>query len=89
MRKGKKNMQRTVKSTVVTIALVDKTPEGKYNIREKLVKCFNTNEKNARKKVRKMYPDNIIIDVKEIDELYVMDDETFFAHATLMTPDAD
>lgn len=82
-------MQRTVKSTIVTIAIVDRTPDGKYEVREKAIKCFNTNEKNARKKVRKMYSDNIIVKVDEIEELYVMDDETFFAHATLMTNDVE
>lgn len=76
-------MQRTVKSTVVTIAIVNKTQEGTYEVGEKVIKCLNTNEKNARKKVRKMYPDNIIISAEEIDELYVMDDAVFFAHATL------
>lgn len=82
-------MQRIVKSTIVTIAIVDRTPDGKYEVREKAIKCLNTNEKNARKKVRKMYPDNIIVKVDEIEELYVMDDVTFFAHATLMTNDVE
>lgn len=76
-------MQRVVKSTIVTIAMLDRTPEGAYEVRVKDIKCLNMVEKNARKKVRKMYPDNIIVKTEEIEELYVMDDATFFAHATL------
>lgn len=76
-------MQRKVKSTIITVAIVHRTLEGNYEVEKKVIKCCNTNEKNARKKVRKIYPDNIIISAEEIDEMYVMDDATFFAHATL------
>lgn len=76
-------MQRKVKSTIITIAIVNRKQEGNYEVEEKVLKCCNMNEKNARKKVRKKYPDNIIISAEEIDEMYVMDDAIFFAHATL------
>ena len=80
-------MQRTVKSTVLTVAKVEKV-NGELTAHIDDIKVFNiTDEKVATRKAKKAHGEFVVIESKIIEEVYVQDDETFFKYAKVKKPD--
>lgn len=74
-------MQRTVKSTVLTIAKVEKV-NGEITTTTKEIKVNGvTEEKVAIRKAKKEHGDFVVLEGRIVEDLYVLDDEIFFKYA--------
>jgi hypothetical protein len=80
-------MQRTVKSTVLTIAKIERV-NGELTTHTDEIKVFNiTDEKVAIRKAKKAHGDFVVLESRIEEDLYVLDDEIFFQYATVKRPD--
>lgn len=80
-------MQRTVKSTVLTVAKVERV-NGELTTHIDDIKVFNiTDEKVAIRKAKKTYGEFVVLESRIEEDLYILDDEIFFKYATVKKPD--
>lgn len=80
-------MQRTVKSTVLTVAKVERV-NGEITTHTDEIKVFNiTDEKVAIRKAKKTHGEFVVLESRIEEDLYILDDDTFFALATVKKPD--
>lgn len=74
-------MQRTVKSTVLTVAKVEKV-NGEITTTTREIKVNGvTEEKVAIRKAKKEHGDFVVLESRIVEDLYVLDDEIFFKYA--------
>ena len=79
-------MQRTVKSTMLTIAKVERV-NGELTTTTREIKVNGvTDEKVAIRKAKKEHGDFIVLDSTIVEDLYVLEDEIFFKYAHIETP---
>lgn len=79
-------MQRTVKSTMLTVAKVERV-NGELTTTTREIKVNGvTDEKVAIRKAKKEHGDFIVLDSTIVEDLYVLEDEIFFKYAHIVTP---
>jgi hypothetical protein len=79
-------MQRTVKSTMLTIAKVGRV-NGELTATTSEIKVNGvTDEKAAIRKAKKELGEFIVLDSTIVEDLWVLEDETFFKYAHIEAP---
>ena len=79
-------MQRTVKSTVLTVAKVERV-NGELTTTTREIKVNGvTDEKVATRKAKKEHGDFIVLESRIHEDLWVLEDETFFKYAHIENP---
>lgn len=79
-------MQRTVKSTVLTVAKVEMI-NGEITTHTHEIKVNGvTDEKIATRKAKKEFGDFVVLASTITEDLYVLEDEIFFKYAHIVTP---
>lgn len=79
-------MQRTVKSTVLTVAKVERV-NGELTTTTREIKVNGvTDEKTAIRKAKKEHGDFIVLESRLHEDLWVLEDETFFKYAHIEKP---
>ena len=80
-------MQRTVKSTVLTVAKVERV-NGEITTHTDEIKVNGvTDEQVATRKAKKEHGDFIVLESRIHEDLWVLEDEIFFKYAHIATPD--